>query len=820
MLKKITVAVLILAMMLPVLIGCKETKEPEVIGPVFNLTEEELEIFSNPIEIENKWSGGTGDPFVMRYDGVYYLYPSTSEGAPYVRCWSSRDLVNWTCEGNVGYHKDLGSAYAPEVTYFNDKFYMYSATPSGATHRCLVSDSPTGPFKFAGEGQGRSIDGHVFIDNDGKWYFYGAGGQGIKVYPMQSPEWIGNDYVNELAWITNGWTEGPMVVYHDGYYYLTATGNHVLNKSYRIVYASSTTAPYVYNVPDENIILISTIGELLTTGHSSTVKAPDLDGYYIAYHSFINTEVPRKRHMNIDRILFDGTSVSVLGPTAGNQVYSSMPDIYAYFDSSDDLDIFEKANGSVSDGKLTLKSGKKVISKEALSGSKYTIEITTSGIDKNAKAGVIFGYSDEKNYGSAVFDTKNEKLIITFVVDGKKTTHEEKLVRSFDMSDDFDAVQAIQVEKSGNNFTFYVNDRELAKYESELSGMKVGLTAEGGSAKFSFFGASDEVGGSSNCDFYKTVSSQSGTIPAHLCLDDDAIDKQKDKDDTTYVKASFNDSFNYRIYATEGGNHTFNIKYRAEAKATVEVYIDGKLSKTMTLEPSEKYTSVAVSGVMADEGKHVVTLYMKEGNAELKSFTMLKIADSGSMTLDFKSDLATNRIHTDGLGWNVKNGKLTGNALGKRVYGNIKWGDYTYEGEISFEGKSISSGILFRTTDAADSALFDGGTFESTTTDETTKKGENWMQGYYLYFTARELFLRKCNYSMKPLASATYRFTTDTVYKFKVVCDGANIKVYINDELLIDYVDEDPFLNGAIGMRVTGGTAHYDNVKVTLKENE
>ena len=816
MLKKIIIAVLLTAIMIPVLAGCKDTKEPEKIGPVFNLTEEETEIFSNPLKIQNTSTGGIGDPFVMRYDGVYYLYPSTSAREPYVRCWSSKDLVNWNYEGYVASHKLLDNAYAPEVTYFNGKFYMYSATPDGATHRCLVSTSPTGPFKFADEeGQGRKIDGHVFIDNDGKWYFYSASGEGIKVYPMQRPEWIGNDSIGDLAQITGAWTEGPMVVYHDGYYYLTATGNHLRNKSYRIVYGHSTTAPYVYNVPDENIVLINTVGEYVTTGHSSSVKAPDLDGYYIAYHTIIPNQSGRR--MCIERIIFDGTSMSVLGPTEGNQVYSSMPDIYSHFDSSDDLAIFEKAAGTVENGKITLKNGDKVISKETLAGNKYTIEITTSGIDKNAKAGVIFGYKDEKNYGSAVFDTKSEKLIITFVVDGKKTTHEEKLVRSFDIPYDFDAVQAIQVEKSGKTFTFYVNDREIAKYESTLDGMKVGLTAEGGKAKFSFLGASDEVGGSSNCDFYKAVSAKAGTIPAHLCLEDDNIDKQKDKDDTTYVKASFNDSFNYRIYASESGNHTLSVKYRAESKATLEVYVDGKLASTLALEPSEKYTSAAVSLLSMEEGKHVITLYMKEGNADLKSLTMLKVADYGSMSLDFKSDTKTNRIHTDGLGWKVSGGALVGSSLGKRVYGDVKWGDYTYEGEITFEGKSISSGILFRTTDAADSAL---DLSDEPSTAETTKRGENWMQGYYLYFTARELVLKKCNYNIKNLTTATYKFKTDSEYKFKVVCEGANIKVYINDELLIDYTDADPFLNGAVGMRITGATAKYDNIKVTLKENE
>ena len=60
---------------------------------------ENISCYQNPIltaETENAWPGyGFGDPFVMRHNGVYYLYVSTKDGSVGVKCWSSFDLVYW-----------------------------------------------------------------------------------------------------------------------------------------------------------------------------------------------------------------------------------------------------------------------------------------------------------------------------------------------------------------------------------------------------------------------------------------------------------------------------------------------------------------------------------------------------------------------------------------------------------------------------------------------------------------------------------------------------------------------------------------------------
>ena len=45
--------------------------------------------------INNEVKAECGDPFVMRFNGKYYLYPS-SIVEPKIHCFVSDDLVNWS----------------------------------------------------------------------------------------------------------------------------------------------------------------------------------------------------------------------------------------------------------------------------------------------------------------------------------------------------------------------------------------------------------------------------------------------------------------------------------------------------------------------------------------------------------------------------------------------------------------------------------------------------------------------------------------------------------------------------------------------------
>jgi len=251
-------------------------------GVIKTFEEDSASTYINPLifyDDKDTWSGyGVGDPFVMRYNGRYYLYCSTKDGEIGIQCWTSDDLVEWNYAGLCAEEELTMSAYAPEVVYYNGAFYMYTS-PAGHGHYVLKSDTPTGPFTAVTENFGLSIDGDVFIDDDGKWYFYSADIAGIRGYTMSSPTEVdAASGVNTNSYM-NGWTEGSMIIKYNGRYYMTYTGNHVWCDGYRIDYSVSEDSPLSFTPALNNPILLST-GESLNVkgiGHSSTVLGPDLD---------------------------------------------------------------------------------------------------------------------------------------------------------------------------------------------------------------------------------------------------------------------------------------------------------------------------------------------------------------------------------------------------------------------------------------------------------------------------------------------------------------------------------------------------------------
>lgn len=133
----------------------------------------------------------TADPAPMVHDGTVYVYTSHDEDTTIRnfftmndwKCYSSKDMVNWTDHGSVFSYKDFdwsrGDAWAGQCVYRNGKYYYYvpvNMKNGGNAIGVGVSDSPTGPFKDAigkplliGYGY---IDPTVFIDDDGQAYLY------------------------------------------------------------------------------------------------------------------------------------------------------------------------------------------------------------------------------------------------------------------------------------------------------------------------------------------------------------------------------------------------------------------------------------------------------------------------------------------------------------------------------------------------------------------------------------------------------------------------------------------------------------------------
>ena len=103
------------------------------------------------------------------------------------KCFSTRDMVNWTYRGTPVGHatfsnwsKPDGSAWAQQVVERNGKYYCYAPIFHNTKAWCIgvaVSDHPDGPFVDAigqplYDAGWSGIDPTVFIDDDGQAYMY------------------------------------------------------------------------------------------------------------------------------------------------------------------------------------------------------------------------------------------------------------------------------------------------------------------------------------------------------------------------------------------------------------------------------------------------------------------------------------------------------------------------------------------------------------------------------------------------------------------------------------------------------------------------
>lgn len=124
------------------------------------------------------------DPFIVTFEDKYYLYGAPGEnaweGQGGFLCYTSSDLKEWSSPCKcftppLDFWADT-NFWAPEVHYYNNKFYMFASfyrkdgTRMRAT-QILVSDFPEGPFKVWSEEpvtpvDWMCLDGTLYIEDD------------------------------------------------------------------------------------------------------------------------------------------------------------------------------------------------------------------------------------------------------------------------------------------------------------------------------------------------------------------------------------------------------------------------------------------------------------------------------------------------------------------------------------------------------------------------------------------------------------------------------------------------------------------------------
>jgi beta-xylosidase len=283
------------------------------------------------------------DPFVLFYEGKYYMYSTTESARTLVGAndfatdtpegdgifvYVSNDLKCWEKHGYALKKGDsIGEKWfwAPEVLEYRGEFYMVYAADE---HIAIAKAShPLGPFKQENKRwlrDGMAIDGSFLVDDDGTVYLYYArlgGGNRIFVAKMKDDlSGIEEEYENCLIEAEAPWetldcliAEGPFAIKHKGLYYLTYSCNHTRCVDYAVGYAVSKSplGPFerFYGNP-----ILKRNGNLIGVGHHSFFHAED-GTLLCAYHCHsIGTEnfKPRLSCINTAEFVEDENGIDKL----------------------------------------------------------------------------------------------------------------------------------------------------------------------------------------------------------------------------------------------------------------------------------------------------------------------------------------------------------------------------------------------------------------------------------------------------------------------------------------------------------------------------
>lgn len=778
---------------------------------------------------------GIGDPFVMKYNGVYYLYPSDG-GSVGFQVWSSTDLVNWTYGGLVATDDNAKAGYAPEVKYSNGTFYLYTS-PHGAGHYVYTSSSPLGPFTPATGNQGHDIDGSVFVDDNGTWYFLSASGSGIQGSVMTNPLTLGTRSVIPGGQMNGQWTEGPGIFKRNGVYYMTFTGNHVLSTGYRVDVATNTTGPLSTYTQYANPILLNTEGTGTALGHSSNVIGPDLDTYYTVYHNLMPGIV---RRLNIDAMGFNGSKLVVYGPTTWAMPTPAAPAWEDRFQRAAIGTGYSNLNGGawgIAGNFLTQSTkGSQAFfieyENQVQTASDYTAEFNVQETSRGVlgpKCGAVYGYVNGSNYGVAILRGTTKQLETELLVGGVWST---QVLTALPASFDSLKLHNIRVEKSGTTYKYYVDGSLIeTKTGAGLGAGYIGYLACDDAAQFGYMAFSNKVNGSGIFDYSKPIpgsieavhyntggegvgyhDNTAGNLQGKYIRNDNVDIRDNPEGGCNIGSNTTGEWYKYNVSTKSTGVYNVGIRYATTyATSQVRIWYDSTdVTGVVTLPLTggwDNWQTYTIKGLNLTAGNHTIRVETVTGEFD---FSALKFYAADNSAISFLDNFATafsgSWNYTDGT-WAIESGEASINNTGKRTLGNTGWSDYTVECDIKGMGPNVlNSGIMVRVQNPANGGAGDNPTL-----------GSDFSQAYMVGLGPTAVFLGKENYNWVQLAATAGTYGVGTWYHMKVVVSGNNIKVYVVDMVTpkINYTDNNnPFINGKVGLRAYNSYTHFDNFSV------
>lgn len=242
------------------------------------------------------------DPTMVKFKNEYYLFASKSGGY-----FHSTDLINW----DLITSKDLPlEDYAPTVVEMNDTLYFMAS--GGAPVTIYKTANPkSGNWQIANSSFPIGmIDPDLFVDDDGRLYFYYGCSNMNPLYaveldtktlnPIGKPVEVFNSDKKNFGWERPGdynnkdvrpWIEGSWMTKHDGIYYLQYAGPGTEYKSYcdGVYVSDKPLGPF--KPAANNPVSYKPEGFIAGAGHSSTFQ----DKYGNYWH--VSTMTISQKHM-------------------------------------------------------------------------------------------------------------------------------------------------------------------------------------------------------------------------------------------------------------------------------------------------------------------------------------------------------------------------------------------------------------------------------------------------------------------------------------------------------------------------------------------
>ncbi len=267
----------------------------------------------NPISPEGVY---IADPTARVWnDGKMYVYGSRDESLDYYcsnsyRVLSSKDLSTWSLTGtsfaSKGKNDEVAYSdqrlYAPDIEFFDNKYYLYYCLPSLLVngYSCegvATSNSPEGPFKNGQPidiGKHNEIDPAVFVDDDGQAYY--IWGQFTAKMAKLNPNRVSIDLEsvkeNVLTEKDHFFHEGVFMTKRNGLYYLVYADVSRGGAPTSIGYATSKSpmGPYTYG----GVIIDNKYCDpAVWNNHGSITQFKDK--WYVFYHRSTNNSVKMRK---------------------------------------------------------------------------------------------------------------------------------------------------------------------------------------------------------------------------------------------------------------------------------------------------------------------------------------------------------------------------------------------------------------------------------------------------------------------------------------------------------------------------------------------